>query len=204
MEWIRAAQQGGRGAFCELVCRHRPGVIRVVYLILMGAAALPLLKHFSRRASVLEERGIGQALTRGYAIGRANGKDIGLRWLVLIGLQLGYAILLIPVTLILLLITGGAGGILGLTTGGVVGLFAGMNGALIAGAIVGMPVCLFLMAAPLALLGGLKKTCLSPSWTLAYREAVALMSPGGEQAQLEEETDRIFDVDYDLEKGDTA
>jgi len=158
----------------------------VVFAAIVVGAALSLLKRFFRRECVLGELGVGESIRRGYALVRANLKDVGLMWLIMVGISLGYHILTIPIGLLL----AGAGALAGGGAGLVVGRLAqaafGAMWGWFAGGAVGVPIFLLIVVAPLAIVGGLWEVFRSSTWTLTYRELSALEKlKSGEQPEPE-------------------
>jgi len=147
--------------------------IAVLCLIIVGTL-VTLLKRFFYRVCVLEKTGAREAIRQGWALFKQNWKDIALMWLITVGINIGWAILMIPVGLILVLIGGLLGGGLGLATRGLTGLVMGNAGAWIAAAIVGLPIFILIIAIPMAILESFKVVYLSSTWTLTYRELRAL------------------------------
>jgi hypothetical protein len=91
-------------------------------------------------------------------------------WLITVGLRIGWTILMIPVVLLLLVVSGALGGLLALLAGGLTGLaFEGAVPWIVAG-VVGIPIFILVLAAPLSFLGGLFEVFMSSTWTLTYRE----------------------------------
>ena len=156
----------------------------VVFLAIIVAAALSVLKRFFYRVCILEGSGVFDAIKEGYRIVRANFKDAVIMWLILIGIGLGFSIALIPEAFLLVLIAALIGRVMGLTVGGVSSIFAGDIQSLVAGLVAGVPIFILFIIAPLAFLSGLKETYISTSWTLSYREIRAL-----ENLDLEIEVD---------------
>jgi len=146
----------------------------VVFLAILVAAALSLLKRFVFRVVVLEDLGPVEAIGRGYQIVRENFKDIILMWLIMIGIGLGFALLMIPVTFLMLVLAALVAGVLGLSVGGIASLFSTDAVSIIAGAVAGAPVFILLMVAPLVFLTGLKETFVSIAWTLSLREVLVI------------------------------
>ena len=109
---------------------------------------------------------------------RQNLRDVGLMWLIAVGLRIGWVILMIPIVLLLLVVSGGLGAVLALLAGGLTGLAFEGAAPWIVGFLVGIPIFLLLFVAPLAFLSGLFETYLSSTWTLTYREL------SGEPAQI--------------------
>lgn len=142
----------------------------VVLLAIVVAVILSVLKPFFRRVCVLEQIGVTAAIRQGYAMVRKNLKDVVVMWLITVGLRIGWAIVMIPVVFLLLVVSGVLGGALALLAGGLTRLaFEGAAPWIVAG-IVGIPIFILVMAAPLAFLGGLFEVFLSSTWTLTYRE----------------------------------
>lgn len=146
----------------------------VVLLTIVVVAALSLLKRFFFRVCVLEGEGVIPAIKRGFQIVRENFKDVALMWLIMVGITLGFGLAMIPVGIVFFLISAFAGGLLGLSVGGVTSMFAGDMESIVAGVVAGAPIFLLLLIVPIAFLEGLKETYLSTAWTLSYREVLAL------------------------------
>lgn len=146
----------------------------VIFVIVIVAACLGLIVRFVRRICVLEKVGVREALRQGFALVKQNWKDVGLMWLVTIGISIGWSIALIPVVLILIGVGALLGGGIGLMARGLAGLVMGGPGAWIAVGIVGLPIFILVIAIPASFLSGLKEVFLSSTWTLTYRELLAL------------------------------
>lgn len=158
----------------------------VMFFAIVTAALLALLKHFFRRACVLEKLDVIESVRQGYTLVRQNIKDVGLMWLVMIGIELVWPMLIGPLA-ILLLITAA---LMGLLVGGLSGLITqivadGIIPWLVAG-LTGFPIFMLVMAAPLVLLGGLREVLQSTTWTLTYRELKALQAINSDTPQSQE------------------
>lgn len=147
-----------------------------ILLTIVVVVVLSLLMHFFRRTCALEELGVIEAIRQGYTLVRQHPKDVGIMWLIMAGLSLGWIIVMIPVVIMLMLAAGMLGGLPALLIGGLASLVS--EGAMpwILGAAVGAPIFILVMAAPLLFLGGLVETFKSSVWTLTYRELRALES----------------------------
>ncbi len=145
-------------------------LIIVVLLAIVAAVTLSVLKPFFQRVCVLQHMGVGQSIRQGYAMVKQNLKDVGLMWLITVGLQIGWAILMIPMVLLLLVVSGALGGVLGLLAGGLTGLAFEGAASWIVGAAVGIPIFILVLVVPLSLLGGVFEVYLSSTWTLTYRQ----------------------------------
>jgi len=144
--------------------------ILIILLAIVVAVVLSVSTKFFWRACVLEELGVTAAIRQGYAMVRHNLKDVGLMWLITVGLRIGWMILTIPVVLLLLVVSGALGGLLALLAGGLTGLAFEGAAPWIVGGVVGISIFILVLVAPLSLLGGLFETYLSGTWTLTYRE----------------------------------
>jgi hypothetical protein len=141
-----------------------------ILLAIVVAVILSVLKPFFRRVCVLEGLGVTEAIRQGYVMVRRDLKDVGLMWLITFGLRIGWGILMIPVVLLLLVVSGVLGGTLGLMVGGLTRLAFEGAAPWIAGGLVGIPIFILVMVLPLSLLGALFEVFLSSTWTLTYRE----------------------------------
>ena len=147
-----------------------------IFLAIIVGAALNLLRDFIKRACALEDLGVFASMGRGFSMVKRHLRDVGLMLLLMLGIRLGWPIVMIPVALLLasigILIAGGAG----LLVGWLAGLaFAGNLPVILAG-IFGTAVFMLVVGMPLAFLTGLRDTYVSSTWTLTYRDVLALES----------------------------
>lgn len=149
-------------------------VFLVILLAILLAAALSILSQFIRRAVVLEDLGVFDAIRRGWALARRRIKDAVILGLILFGIWLVYAILLIPVVLVMAVISTMAAGIPALLAGGIANIFVHGSIPQIIAAAIGLTIFVLVFATPLVFLSGLLEIFNSSAWTLAYREALAL------------------------------
>ena len=91
-------------------------------------------------------------------------------WLILLGVKLGSVLIIIPVFLVSLIVSGIFSGLLFLAVSGIAGLFVSGAVMWIIAGIVSAPVFIVLLAAPLTFVGGLLKVYESTVWTLSFRE----------------------------------
>lgn len=142
----------------------------MIFLMIVAGEALGLLKLFAYRACALGGLGVIDALRQGYGIIRQHLKDIGMMWLLVLGIRIGWPIAMFPVGIVLMIVAA----ILGI----IVSLLAGLIGALLLKGLtllvvtMGAGVFVFFLALsiPLAFLDGLQKVFLSSTWTLVYQE----------------------------------
>jgi len=163
------------------------GVVAAIGLgflaILLGiivTLVVSLIRPLFFRMCALEEVGVIESLREGFEFVRAHLTDTVLMWLIMIGLQIGWAIALIPVAIFLVLIGMVLGGVAGIAVGGMASLFSSGAVPWILGLSVGIPIFIVVLAAPLAFLNGLAEVFKSSVWTLTYRELRALEAVGAE------------------------
>ena len=160
-------------------------VIGLLFLMIFGVVivsiGLHLLRNFFWRVSALEDVGVSESLRRGFALVRENWKNVGLMWLVMIGLSIAWAFVSIIAAIIMLpavLVTSLIGAILvaapGLLLVGLFSLF--LSGPLpwIAAALFILPLFFTIAFSPWLLLGSWQTVYTSTVWTLTYRELKAL------------------------------
>jgi hypothetical protein len=136
--------------------------------------ALGLMKPFFRRASALKELRVIESIRNGYLLVRCNFKDVGIMWLILFGINIGWSILTIPLKLLFFLIGIFVGGTAAITAGLLTGIsFGGMTPWIFAAA-VGFPIFLATTVFPVAFVNGLRETFISTTWTITYREITQL------------------------------
>jgi hypothetical protein len=154
------------------------GAIGLFFIWVLAAivvsAALNLLKHFFWRACAIEDLGVIESIRRGFWVARGNLKDVVLMWLIMLGISIGWSIVMIPIFVL--------AGLLALLFGGVAFfLFAGLGNLLASGAtpwiiagVLAFPLFLLTFMVPVGFVGGLRVTFVSSTWTLTYREATTL------------------------------
>jgi hypothetical protein len=175
------------------------GVVTAIGLFFIGIflafiifTAISVLKHFFRRAVAIEGMGVFEAIGHGFQLVRKNLVDIGLMWLITIGINLGFSIILIPITLIMLIISAVFGGVVGLAVGGLMAMITEGALPIIVGVMAGVPIFFIMMIVPLGLLDGLREIFMSTTWTLTYREARALGGLRVESLDLEIDPDEVL------------
>jgi hypothetical protein len=163
------------------------GLIGLFFMLILGMIVYGLitnlLNQFFWRACAIEQLGVFASFRRGFNLVIKNWKPVGLMWLIMIAMQLTFAIAMIFVfflTLPVLIFTGLAGLIVAaipaLVIAGITSLFTNWIGALILGAIVGLPVFFMVAFSYLIFISGLKEVYFSTVWTLTYREVKTLES----------------------------
>jgi len=152
-----------------------------IFVVVILSIVLNLLRNFFWRVSVLENTGVRESLQRGFAFVLENWKNVGLMWLVMIGLGIVWAVvsvILVIVSIPLVIVTA----VIALLVVALPFLlFAGifstfLTGWLswIAGALFVAPLFFTLAFSPWVLLGSWQAVYTSTVWTLTYREIKAL------------------------------
>ena len=144
-------------------------LLMIVVSVLMG-----VFMQIIYRVTALQNLGVFESTRVGYALVRKNLKDTLLMWLVLLGVKIVYGIATLIVFLFLFLVALIIGGGLGLLGAGVGSLLGGDGASWITALVLGVPVFLVVLIIPSLIFGGWKEVYLSSSWTLAYREFMAL------------------------------
>jgi hypothetical protein len=152
-----------------------------IFVVVILSIVLRLLRNFFWRISVLEDTGVRESLRRGFAFVLENWKNVGLMWLVMIGLGIVYAvavIILVIVSIPLVIVTAVVAVLVtALPFLLFVGIFSTfLTGWLpwVAGGLFVAPLFFTLAFSPWLLLGSWQAVYVSTVWTLTYREIKAL------------------------------
>jgi hypothetical protein len=153
-------------------------ILLVIMLFILLAILLSVVMHFIRRAAVLEDMGMFEAMRHGVILVRQRLLDIVIMALIMFALGLAWVVVGIPFFILLMLVALVLGGLPALFAGLITSLFT--QGALpwIIAIAVGLPIFLVVMIVPSTFVGGLYETFKSSTWTLTYREVVALGGAG--------------------------
>ncbi len=144
---------------------------------------LSLFIQVVRRACATEGLGVLASVRRGLAMVKGHLREVVVVWLIWLGIRLVWMVVMVPVMLVLLPVTLlfiGMGLVLGgvpaVAVGGLLSLFLEGAAPWIVGGIVGVPILILVMIAPMLLVSGLVEVFKSSTWTLAYRDLRALES----------------------------
>jgi hypothetical protein len=152
-----------------------------LFVVVILSILLHLLRNFFWRICVLEDASVSESLQRGFALVLENWKNVGLMWLVMIGLGIVWtfaSVILVVISIPLVAVTA----VIALLVFAVpylllVGLFSTfLTGVLpwIAGGLFIAPLFFPLAFSPWVLLGSWQAVYTSSVWTLTYREIKAL------------------------------
>jgi hypothetical protein len=145
-----------------------------MFLVFVTAVTVPTFKHFIRRACVLEEMTVPGSIQRGVAMVWKNIKDVGLMWLIQVGISLGFPVLLFPVVVLLIAVGVLVGGMVAFIIGSITTGVATIEAGVLAGSVAALPIFILIIGAPITFLSGLREVFQSSSWTLTYRELLSL------------------------------
>ena len=156
-------------------------VFLAIFVVVILSILLHLLRQFFWRVCALEDVGVGESLRRGFAMVRENWKNVGLMWLIMIGLGIVWVvvsviavIITIPVVLITAVIGAVVAAIPGLLLVGFFSLFLSGYLPWIAGGLFVLPLFFTIAFSPWVLLTAWQQIYTSTVWTLTYREIKAL------------------------------
>jgi hypothetical protein len=156
-------------------------VFITIFVVVILTILLRLLRNFFWRICALENTSVRESLQRGFAMVLENWKNVGLMWLVMIGLGIVWAvasivliIVSIPVVIITTVIAVLVAALPFLLLVGIFSTF--LTGFLpwIAGGLFVAPLFFTFAFSPWLLLGSWQSVYTSTVWTLTYREIKAL------------------------------
>lgn len=164
--------------------------VAIMALALVVGTFLAVLKRFFRQACALESLGVLASIRRGLAVVRHKPADVLVMWLIMLGIALGWAVV-IAVSLValfpLLMLFMALGGVAGALPAYLVFLLSSLafEGALpvLLAVAAGLSIFFLVMLAPWWCLGGLMEVFKSSAWTLTYRELRAAGEAQPEQVR---------------------
>lgn len=126
--------------------------------------------QLARRICVLKNEGVFASIWQGYQIVRERWREAGSIWLVMLGIEMVYPIVIIPLVLILIAAGVLVGGLITLLVGALLALVLSQVAAWTTAIIIGAVLFTITLAVPLVFLEGLTRTYQSAAWTLTYVE----------------------------------
>jgi len=145
----------------------------ILLAIAIGVAISLLLNFFHRRCAI-EGEGVWESITNGFAFVKRHLKDAVLMWLIMVGIQIGLAIVMIPVVLTLLVAAAILVGLPSILAGVVAALLVGGPAVWLLVALLGLPMFLLMIILPITFIRGVFEVFTSTTWTVTYREMRAL------------------------------
>jgi len=188
---IYTSIESGNEAFAAMSIIGTIGLLfLLLFVVIILGIFLRLLRQFFWRVCVLEDADVGTSFSRGFALMRENWKEIGLMWLVMIGLGIVWVIasfiivlISLPLILVTIILAILIVAIPVLLLVGLFNLFIGNVMAWVLGIVFVLPLFFVLAFSPWVLVGAWQAVFTSTVWTLVYREVKA--QPGG-KVEVEE------------------
>ena len=149
-------------------------ILLLIFISIIAALAVTLIMLFARRACALENLGVRASLRRGYEMVKQRLSDTVLMGAMMFGVSLLWVLITLPIILAVIVVAALVAGIPALLVGSIVGFFTQGTTPWIVAAIVGTPIFLIAVIIPGTLISGWQKVFSSSTWTLTYREALAL------------------------------
>jgi hypothetical protein len=181
--WIFSAFMGGVESIIISSLIAGSGLaFLLIFITVIVMVVLSVVRDFAWRMIVLEGAGVLEALRSATALIRRQWKNVGLMWLVMIGLKLawGIAFIILIFPLLIVSIFTAVGGVAvaivpSLLTAGVASLLSAPDyWPWIFAAIIGLPFFFVVAFSPILLVGGWSQIYQTSVWTLTYRELKAL------------------------------
>ena len=153
-----------------------------IFVTIILMVVLRVVRDFAWRLAVLEGNGVMESLRNAFGLVKRSWKNVGLMWLVMIGINIAWTFAFLVLILPLLVVSlftalGGlaAAVVPSLLTAGLASLFSAPDyWPWIFALIIGMPFFLVVTFSPIILVSGWSLIYKSNVWTLTYRELKAL------------------------------
>ena len=181
--WIFSAFMGGlQSAIVSSLIAGIGLAFLFIFITVVVMVILYVLRDFAWRMVVLEGTGVMESLRMAAALVKRQWKNVGLMWLVMIGIKIVWAIafFILVFPLLIVSILTAVGGVLvailpSLLTAGVASLLSAPDyWPWIFAAIIGFPLFAVVAFSPVLLVSGWGLIYQSSVWTLTYRELKAL------------------------------
>ena len=135
----------------------------IIGLLIVAGIVLLALGQFWSCEIAIADRNLGESITTGYRLVRARLKDVGVMWLLMAAIGLGFGLVMLPIFFVVIMLALAVGGGLGYA------LFR-LTDSVLWAAFVGLPPFLLIMLVPLMFIQGIYLVFESSTWTLTYRE----------------------------------
>lgn len=135
----------------------------IVGLLFVAVFVLLALGQFWSREIAIADRNLGESITTGYRLVRGRLKDVGVMWLLMAAIGLGFGLVMLPIFFAVIMLALAVGGGLGFA------LFR-LTDSVLWAALFGLPPFLLIMLVPLTFIEGIYLVFESSTWTLTYRE----------------------------------
>jgi len=154
-------------------------MLLMIALLVVAGAIIDVLLRIAHRQTALAGTRTIESISSAYRLIRQNLKDIGLIWLLMVAVGIGWGLLMIPVFLVVLILAGAVGGI-------PAALIYTATKSIGWAAAIGAPLGLLTLFAPLVFLGGLYAAFSSTVWTLTFRDVQTLDAAAVLEAAISE------------------
>jgi hypothetical protein len=152
------------------------GCLWLAALVVLSFVLQPI-----RRACILEDQSLWASIRQGLSLTRHHLKEVGLLWLVWMGIRVLWApvaaailIILTPILLLTILLGGVVSGVPAVIIGITARIFMGGLTPWLMGALAGLPIFIVVMISPMLFVSGFVEIYKSCIWTLAYRDLKAM------------------------------
>lgn len=181
--WIVAsALSGVRSALITSLIAGIGLAFLFIFVTSILMVILYVLRDFAWRMIALDDAGVMDALGNAFGLVKRQWKNVGLMWLVMLGLKIAWSIafFILVFPLLIVSILTAVGGLLvaivpALLTAGIASLLSAPDfWPWIFAAIIGLPLFAVVAFSPILLVGGWGLIYQSSVWTLTYRELKAL------------------------------
>jgi hypothetical protein len=181
--WIVAsALSGVRSALITSLIAGIGLAFLFIFVTSILMVILYVLRDFAWRMIALEDAGVTDALGNAFGLVKRQWKNVGLMWLVMLGLKIAWSIafFILVFPLLIVSILTAVGGLLvaivpTLLTAGIASLLSAPDfWPWIFAAIIGLPLFAVVAFSPILLVSGWGLIYQSSVWTLTYRELKAL------------------------------
>ncbi len=150
-------------------------MLLVIFAMILIGVAISVIMLFAKRVVAIENLGIGAAIKRSFEIIKARLSDVVVMGVIMYGIKLLFTIVMIPVFLAILISAALVGGLPALLVGGILSTFMQNPTPWIVAGIIGVPLFILVIAIPATIIEGWEQVFTSSTWTLTYREALALI-----------------------------
>jgi hypothetical protein len=148
-----------------------------IFMAILVGTIVKLLKRFFWRACILEGLSVTDAIRQGFEYVWGNLGEVGLMWLLMVGVKILWGIAILITGLLLLILGGMLGGIPAILIGALSRFVFGSESlSLVLGGLAFAPVFLLVVIVPLVFFNGLMEAFISSTWTLTYREIASALT----------------------------
>lgn len=160
-------------------------IFLVLIFFVLFFIVMDLVRNLIGRVCVIEDKGVGESIRRGISLAWKNWKQVGLFWLIMIGLGIMWwiisilaAIILIPVLVITVIVGALLGSVPGIIAGLISSIFITGYWPVVIGIIFGLPLFIYFAFLPIFFVQSFAQIFRFTSWTLVFRELQSMAADG--------------------------